>query len=178
MNSQEYPWDVLDLSERWRNKSGSQKNKVLLWGTYRSLFIAWGTVWFDPPRLAVEDFMIPPLLSQPPLPKTKQFGSNFCFLTHKRIGWSVTTVFLGRFMKLLFLVNKPDSNSISLNNSKCASQTSWNPQQICYHSSTASEKSFIEKIILQTLCKRGAEIFSGSSRTSKAAPRKTSRSLK
>ena len=77
-------------------------------------------VWFDPPRLAVKDFMIPPLLSQPPLPKTKQFGRNFCFLAHKRIGWSVTTVLLGRFMNLLFVVNKPDSNSISLNNSKCA----------------------------------------------------------
>ena len=37
--------------------------------------------------------------------------------------------------------------------------------QICYHSSTASEKFFVEKTIVQTLWKWWGEIFSGSSRT-------------
>ena len=105
---------------------------------------------FDPPTLAVEDFTIPLLLSRPPqkasvsAPKKrkqpilsfgrsgrlqvlrndktspeKESGEHF-LLPNLHTDRSFTTVLLGRFLDLLFQVNKPDSNSIiSLNNSKC-----------------------------------------------------------
>ena len=89
------------------------------------------TVWFWSPTLAVEDFMFPPLQSEPPQKASvticKQVTSILILTSHEP--WTTTShtdrlkfynSVIRQIYESAFVVNKLDSNSISLNNSKCA----------------------------------------------------------
>ena len=58
------------------------------------------------------------------LPATQKVSVPISFRTHIPIGWSFTTLLLSRIKNLLFVVNKANSNRISLNNRKYAENSS------------------------------------------------------